>query len=682
MSELPVKFLSWTTILIPTLLMLCRLFRPGFLLFFLWLWVGPKPAAATHLVGGELTYQYLDAAGSTAAPFRYRITARVYFNKELDSRFPDGVTDITLAVFSQAAGRTRLLQQMVARSSFSEITPAATPSCPLLVPRVTLAIYNTTVSLPAVPEGYRVEFSLGNRNIGLSNLRNSGNESMSLSVSIPPGTLPNSSPVFSDNAVAVICMGDTISVLNNAYDADGDRLSYRFGTPDGLAVGLPVSYANGYSAQQPFGRQGAADIDARTGLARYFSPDQGIFLLAIDVQEFRTVNGREVLLGTTRRDIQVVVRACAGGPNSPPAFTAATLARRDFQVEEGQALAFTLAATDPDAQLLTMSVGSVLLDGAGRIDATVNGQAGSGAAVGSVQATGLSAVAAAFRLQAGCGLARPSPYDVIVTVFDQACNQKSIAAVFRVSVTKPAAPARIRGDSVLCAQGTATYTTPPNPLYTGYRWTVRGGQLLGPATGPSVQVRWPAAGAHTVAVRGLFATGCPTDSVVRAVNVLGGPVVSGPLAYCRKEHTGLRYTIAGPAAAYQWTVADGTLVEGQGTNTAVIDIPEGSTATLRVTNPALPCPTTLRIGLDNRCLYFYNIITPNGDGQNDVFTIENVERYPNTSLTIFNRWGRRLYHSDDYRNTYGGEGTGPGVCYYLCQLADGTRYKGWFEVVR
>jgi gliding motility-associated-like protein len=650
----------------------------------LWLLGGLLPVAATHLVGGELTYQYLDADGGTATPFRYRITARVYFNKEADSRFPDGAPDITISIFSQATGGTRLLQRTVLRSNYTEITPAAVPGCPVLVPRVTLAIYNTTVSLPAVPEGYRAEFSVGNRNFGIANLVNSGSESMTLAVSMPPGTLPNTSPVFSDDAVAVICLGDTVSVLNNAYDADGDRLSYRFGTPNGLGVNVPVGYANGYTAQQPFGPAGYAAIDARTGLARYLARSQGTFLLAIDVQEFRTVNGREILLGTTRRDIQIVVRVCSGGPNNPPAFTAATLARRDFQLEEGQSLTFNITATDPDAQqLLTMTVGSALLDGPGRIDATVNGQQGAGAGtVGSVQATGTGSVTGTFRLQAGCGLARPSPYDVIVTVTDQACNQKSIAGVFRITVIKPAAPARIRGDSVLCLQGMATYTTLANPLYTGYRWTVRGGQLLGPATSTAVQVQWTSPGTGTVAVRGLFATGCPTDSVVRAVAVQPGPAVTGPLVYCRKANTGLRYTVAGPAAAYQWTVTDGTLVEGQGTNTVVVDIPEGSTATLRVVNPALPCATTLRISLDNRCLYFYNVITPNADGQNDVFAIENLERYPNTALTIYNRWGRRVYHSDDYQNTYDGAGGGPGMFYYLCRLADGTTYKGWFEVVR
>ncbi|WP_201984045.1 T9SS type B sorting domain-containing protein [Hymenobacter rubidus] len=657
-----------------------RLFRTVSLLF--WLLGGVLPVAATHLVGGELTYQYVDAKGTAAAPYRYNITGRIYFNKESDSRYPDGAPTITITVYSQAAGGARLLQEEVSRSRFSEITTEV-PGCPVLVPRVTLAIYTTTVSLPAVGEGYTAVLNISNRNAGITNLANSVNEPMALSVSMPPGVLPNSSPVFSGDAVSVICMGDTISVLNNAYDADGDRLSYSFGTPYGASVGQPVSYATGYSATQPFGARGYAGIDARTGLARYFSPAQGVFLVAIDVQEFRTINGREVLLGTLRRDIQVVVRVCTGGPNSPPAFTAATLARKDVQLEEGQSVAFNITATDPDAQLLTMSVGSVLLDGPGRVDATVNGQSGNGTtSIGTVTATGISTVTGAFRLQAGCGLARPSPYDLIVTVADQACNQKTIAGVFRITVTKPAAPTRIFGDSVLCRQGTATYTTPPNPLYVSYRWTVQGGQLLGPATGTTARVQWLAAGGRTISVRGIAASGCPTDSTVRAVTVLGGPTISGPGGYCRSAHTGLRYAVDGPPANYQWTVADGTLVSGQGTNAVVVDIPQGSTATLQVSNPAFPCPTTLRVGPDPSCLYFYNIITPNNDGQNDVFKIENIEFYPKTALTIFNRWGRKVYQTDDYHNNFGGPDTAPGVFYYLCQLADGTRYKGWFEVMR
>ena len=81
-------------------------------------------------------------------------------------------------------------------------------------------------------------------------------------------------------------------------------------------------------------------------------------------------------------------------------------------------------------------------------------------------------------------------------------------------------------------------------------------------------------------------------------------------------------------------------------------------------------------------LLLYNVITPNGDGLNDVFYIDNVALYPGNSLTIFDRWGKQVYAARDYRNTWGGERAGPGTHYYLFRLADGTQYKGWFEIVR
>jgi gliding motility-associated-like protein len=57
-------------------------------------------------------------------------------------------------------------------------------------------------------------------------------------------------------------------------------------------------------------------------------------------------------------------------------------------------------------------------------------------------------------------------------------------------------------------------------------------------------------------------------------------------------------------------------------------------------------------------LYPYNIITPNADGMNDVFIIENIEHYPNSVLSIFNRWGQLVYRTTGYRNNWGGRVNG------------------------
>ena len=66
-------------------------------------------------------------------------------------------------------------------------------------------------------------------------------------------------------------------------------------------------------------------------------------------------------------------------------------------------------------------------------------------------------------------------------------------------------------------------------------------------------------------------------------------------------------------------------------------------------------------------LYPYNIITPNDDGLNDVFVIENIEHYPNAVLTIFNRWGRQIFKTRTYKNNWEGMSNGkilPNSTYY------------------
>ncbi|MCC4214375.1 Ig-like domain-containing protein, partial [Leeuwenhoekiella parthenopeia] len=46
----------------------------------------------------------------------------------------------------------------------------------------------------------------------------------------------------------------------------------------------------------------------------------------------------------------------------------------------------------------------------------------------------------------------------------------------------------------------------------------------------------------------------------------------------------------------------------------------------------------------------YNVITPNGDALNDVFTILNIENFPNNKVQIFNRWGVEVFSVTGYNN--------------------------------
>lgn len=652
--------------------------RPLGLLLLLWLLAGRLPALAVHLLGGEITYKYLDANGPADTPWRYEITMRTYYNPITDPT----EQPLVLLIYSRYTRYGNPIQSLgVRRVSSTTLALPILPGCGAPPPPAAVGLYVATVSLPANSAGFFVQCTTGDRIAGLTNIPSSQQEGIGLQVEMLPATIPNSSPVFTNPPVSLICLGTPSLVLNTAYDADGDQLEYTLSRPQGEYFYLP--YAPGYSATQPFGTTGKAIVNASTGASTYLSLAQGIFQLAVDVKEYRVINGQRQLLSTVHRDFPVVVRACASAPNQPPAFTAATLAQQSFQLREGQRLTFDVAATDPDGDPLTLTASSVLLDGPGGIDATFGGQPGAatGSAVGQASVRGVGRAAATFQL-AGCGLNRRQPYELIVTATDEVCNSQTVVATFLITVTRPPFAGIISGSNRVCAQSVATYSVTGASFGT-YHWEVAGGQVLGPATGSTVQVLWGPAGTGSVSVGGLTDTGCLTQLIAYPVRVGPGLAVTGPSSYCPTAASGLRYQVAGPAGAYHWTVTDGTIVRGQDTNEVLLDIAPGATATVQVSNAALSgCATTLLVSPKDTCLVFYNVITPNGDARNDLFVIRNVEQHPGTQLTIFNRWGREVYHSDDYLNTYDGADHSAGLYYYRCLLADGTAYKGWFELIR
>jgi gliding motility-associated-like protein len=47
-------------------------------------------------------------------------------------------------------------------------------------------------------------------------------------------------------------------------------------------------------------------------------------------------------------------------------------------------------------------------------------------------------------------------------------------------------------------------------------------------------------------------------------------------------------------------------------------------------------------------LEVYNSVSPNGDGDNDTFIIRNIENYPNNTVSIYNRWGVKVFEVDGY----------------------------------
>lgn len=102
--------------------------------------------------------------------------------------------------------------------------------------------------------------------------------------------------------------------------------------------------------------------------------------------------------------------------------------------------------------------------------------------------------------------------------------------------------------------------------------------------------------------------------------------------------------------------------------------------------------TQIFVGLDSDedcTLKFYTGITPNGDGKNDVWIIENIEQFPDNNVQIYNRWGQQVWDADGYDNSnivWKGFGNNGGVMitatYFYVAKVEGKVYRGWVELTQ
>lgn len=86
---------------------------------------------------------------------------------------------------------------------------------------------------------------------------------------------------------------------------------------------------------------------------------------------------------------------------------------------------------------------------------------------------------------------------------------------------------------------------------------------------------------------------------------------------------------------------------------------------------------------------FYTGITPNGDDFNDYWHVDNAQFFINKTVQIFNRYGSKVWESDDYNNQGGsfiglhknGNRLPDGTYFYIAKF-DASTYKGWIEISR
>ncbi len=83
----------------------------------------------------------------------------------------------------------------------------------------------------------------------------------------------------------------------------------------------------------------------------------------------------------------------------------------------------------------------------------------------------------------------------------------------------------------------------------------------------------------------------------------------------------------------------------------------------------------------------YDGFSPNGDGINDFFVIGTINSFPNNRVSIFNRWGNKVYEQRNYQNDWDGTFNGrdlPDDFYYVIvyDQSDAILVQKWIRISR
>jgi len=146
----------------------------------------------------------------------------------------------------------------------------------------------------------------------------------------------------------------------------------------------------------------------------------------------------------------------------------------------------------------------------------------------------------------------------------------------------------------------------------------------------------------------------------------------------------------GIITSYNWDFGDGNTDTQSITNNIYSTIGE-FTVTLIVTDGVCSDTTTIIIdAFGESAILIPNVFTPNGDGSNDIFTVEGVN-LESVEGEIYNRWGQLMFSWNNIKGhwdgrTLAGSEAPDGTYFYIITAigVDGTEYfeKGGFSLIR
>jgi gliding motility-associated-like protein len=590
---------------------------------------------------------------------------------------------------------------------------------------VEAAEYSTVLTLPAIPGGYWVSYQRCCRTPSILNVIAPDDQGLTCTVAVPDANLvgANSSPVFSDYPPIALCVGQNMVFDNSATDADGDQLVYELCTPynggDPLnALPSPPSgppyqfipWAAGYSQNFPMDAAPPLAIDPVTGELTVTPSQIGSYVVGVCVKEFR--NG--VMLSEVRRDFRFDAVACVitvlssiqqqqifcdgytvnmvnqsiggssylwdfgvpGTGSDTSSLTAPSYVYPDtgiysvmLVVNPGWPCSDTsfasfqiyppLAPSFVPPPVQCLGGPPVPLAALGNFTNTANVQWDLGVNANPGQAQGP---------QVQANFTQPGTHLVTLTLSDHGCTENYTDTIL---VFPPPVPV-FTTDTAGCTALSVTFdnqSTAWTPMR--FLWDLGDGSTSTDSTPTHV---YTDPGIYDVRLEVSTDSGCIAtvplwrQAVVKAwVQPVAGLYVTDPVVSVLDPEMTIHDASQG-ATTWIYTVEGLTYTEPTFTH------PFDEAGTFDITQlvtSGLGCVDSARISVIVTGSLFFapNAFTPDGDGVNDVF-LPRVVGAREYDLAVFDRWGERIFHTQDPKAGWDGGAGVIGVYVYKAWLAE------------
>ncbi|MCD6011266.1 MAG: gliding motility-associated C-terminal protein [Flavipsychrobacter sp.] len=611
----------------------------------------PGSTFASHIVGLDLFYKHV--SGNT-----YTITLIAYADcgpasASAFATLPTASPTVCIYDGGTSVGTVTLMVE--APATGVEITPVCpkdtantqctNPSNP--IPGIKKFVYSANYTLPYTSAVWRFIFTgdlsggsaLAGRAAAITNLM--GATTSQLVDTLNNTTSDNSSPVLTSVPVPFFCLNNNDTYNPGAVDPDGDNLV--FDLVDGISgsancspPNLPVTYIAGRSGADPLiYNPGSFTFDRTTGQIDFYPNVIQRALVVYNIQEFRGGN----FVGSCQREMTFLIIPCTV---TPPTGT----------------------LNGATAGFITDDTHFKICKDSGDFSLYVNPTSPDTNNNVTVTATGLPAGSAFHVINNGTKHPRcvlswtsngipPGVYVYYLTYKDDACPLSgSQTQAFTISIM-PVPDVKATGDVTSCLSGMGIMKAEGAVRYI---WEPATG--LGCPTCANTTAVMPKTTLYTVI--GIDEFGCVgTDTA----SLIVYPDPPGALLYGITASQSIPYgssiqlDVKG-AWIYNWTPS-GTLTNNN-INNPIASPREKTTYTVYGYSKT-GCPDSANVTIDviTTSEDVPTAFTPNGDGINDVFCVTNLAWGRLVELSVYNRWGQRVFTTTD--NTKGWDGTFNGI---------------------